>query len=265
MKEFPKAKALSLQELEQRRSPTTEGVVVRRAQVRGQEAATNPCTSSRSEPSASELLRTRDEALASTRVPKTLNRLHPGWSVERLRGLENMVLPQFDYAFDNPERLISMVAHQLQQCGPLIGRGRLSEPPQQCSLALAIFCDGITPRGRPNVNIKATLVDMGGALFLFVGNISQTAGFLSWREMSKVGYCTWVAENRPKKLNAVAAQCFVVPVRFCWGVHRVQVTVTARRPPSTVVGARWANLCGMPLGQRRRGAAHVLAGAGADS
>ena len=31
MKEFPKAKTLSLQELEQRRSPRTEGVVVRRA------------------------------------------------------------------------------------------------------------------------------------------------------------------------------------------------------------------------------------------
>ena len=54
------------------------------------------------------------------------------------------------------------------------------------------------------MNIKAALVDMGGTLFPFVGNIPQTSGFLSWREMSKVDYCTWVAENRPKELNALA-------------------------------------------------------------
>ena len=101
MEEFPKAKALSLQELEQRQSARTEGIVVRRAQVRGQEAVTNPFTSSRSEPSASELLRIRHEALASTRVLKTLNGLQPGWFVERLRGLGNMVLPQFYSAFDS--------------------------------------------------------------------------------------------------------------------------------------------------------------------
>ena len=45
MIEFPKAKALSLQELEQRRSPMTQRVVVCRAQVRGQPAVNNPCTS----------------------------------------------------------------------------------------------------------------------------------------------------------------------------------------------------------------------------
>ena len=42
---------------------------------------TNPCTSSRSEPSASELLRIQHEVLASTRVLNTLNRVQPGWSV----------------------------------------------------------------------------------------------------------------------------------------------------------------------------------------
>ena len=62
MKEFSNAKALSLQELEQRRSPRTEGVAVRKARVRGQEAMPNPCSSSHTEPSASELLRIRHEA-----------------------------------------------------------------------------------------------------------------------------------------------------------------------------------------------------------
>ena len=102
-----------------------------RAEVRGKEAVTNPCTSSCSEPSARELLRIPHEALASAWVPKTLNRLQPGWSVERSKWLENMILPRFDYAFDNHQLLVSVVAHLLQQCGPLIGRGRWSKPPQR--------------------------------------------------------------------------------------------------------------------------------------
>ena len=102
---------------------------------------------------------------------------------------------------------------------------RSSTPPGQCTLSLAIFCDGITPRGPPNVNIKAALVEPGGTLFPFVENIPETTGFLTWREMSKVDYSGWVAEHRPREWNTLAAQPFVVPVRFAGCVHRVQVTV----------------------------------------
>ena len=75
-----------------------------------------------------------------------------------------------------------------------------------CTLSLAILCDAITPRGRPNVNIKAAPVDLGGTLFPFVENIPETIGFLTWREMSKVDYSGWVAEHRPRGLNTLAAQ-----------------------------------------------------------
>ena len=43
--------------------------------------------------------------------------------------------------------------------------------------------------------------------------------------MSKVDYTGWVAEHRPRELNTLAAQPFVVPVRFAGCVHRMQVTV----------------------------------------
>ena len=72
------------------------------------------------------------------------------------------------------------------------------------------------------MNIKAALVDIGGTLFPFVGKIPQTNGFLSWREMSKVEYCTWEAKTRPEEVNSLHAQRFFVPVHFRWGVHHVQ-------------------------------------------
>ena len=59
--------------------------------------------------------------------------------------------------------------------------------------------------GRPNVNIKAALVDPRGTLFPFVENIPETNGFLTWREMSKVDYSGCVAEYRPRELNTLAA------------------------------------------------------------
>ena len=134
-------------------------------------------------------------------------------------------MPQFNYDIENHKLMVAVVAHLLKDSEPLIGRGRSSTPPGQCTLSLAIFCDGITPRGRPNVNIKAALVDLGGTLFPFVESIPETTGFLTWREMSKVDYSGWVAEHRPRELNTLAAQPFVVPVRFAGCVHRVQVTV----------------------------------------
>ena len=140
-----------------------------------------------------------NEALASKRVLRTLNRVQPGWSIERLRGLENVILPHFNYDTENHKLLVAMVAHLLKESGPLIGRGRSSTPPGHCTLSLATFCDGINPRGPPNVNIKAALVDPGGTLFPFVEHTPETTGFLTWREMSKVDYSGWVAEHRPRK------------------------------------------------------------------
>ena len=227
-KEFPAAKALSLNEIKQRRIPKTEGVTLYKCRLRGQEIQSNPSTSKLPQPSPSDLLRLRHEALASKRVLKTLNRVQPGWSIEQLRGLENIILPQFNYEIENHKLPVSVVAHLLKESGPLTGRGRSSTPPGQCTLSLAIFCDGITPRDRPNLNIKAALVDLGGTLFPFVENIPETTGFLTWREMSKVDYSGLVAEHRPRKLNTLGAQPFVVPVRFAGCVHRVQVTVAFR-------------------------------------
>ena len=148
-----------------------------------------------------------------------------GWSIERLRELEKRTLPQFNYDIENHKFLVSVVAHLLKESGPLIGRGRSSTPPGQCTLSLAIFCDRISPRGRPNVNIKVALVDLGGTLFPFVENIPETTGFSTRREMSKVDHSGWVAEHSPRELNTLAAQPFVVPVHFAECVHRVQVTV----------------------------------------
>ena len=118
-----------------------------------------------------------NEALASKRVLKTLNRVQPGWSIQRLRGLGNIILPQLNYDTENHKLLVAVVANLLKESGPLIGKGRSSTPIGHCTLSLAIFCDGITPRGRPNVNIKATLVDLGGTLFPFVENIPETTVF----------------------------------------------------------------------------------------
>ena len=215
---------MSLNEIKQRRLPKTEGVTLYKCRLRGQ-FQSNPSTSKPPQPSPIDLLRLRHEALASKRVPKTLNRVQPGWSIEQLRRLEDIILPQFNYDTKNYKLLVAVVAHLLKESGPLIGRGRSSRPPGQCTLSLAIFCDGITPRGRPNVNIKAALVDLGGTLIPFVENIPETTGFLNLREMSKVDYSGWVAEHRPRELNNLAAQPSVVPVRFAGCVHRVQVTV----------------------------------------
>ena len=55
---------------------------------------------------------------------------------------------------------------------------------------------------------------MGGTFFLFEGNIPQTTGFLTVREMSKVAYCACMVENIAKELNTLAACSYVVPVRF---------------------------------------------------
>ena len=175
--EFPAAKALSLNKIKQRRSPKTEGVTLYKCRLRVQEIQSNPSTSKPPQPSQSDLLRLRHEALASKRVLKTLNRIQPGSPIERLRGLENIMLPQFNYEIENHKVLVSVVAHLLEECGPLIGSRRSSTPPGQCTLSLAIFGDGITPRDRPNLNIKAALVDLGGTLFPFVENILETTGF----------------------------------------------------------------------------------------
>ena len=59
----------------------------------------------------------------------------------------------------------------------------------------------------------------------FVENIPETTCFLTWREMYKVDYSGWVAEHRPRELNTLGAEPFVVLVRFAGCVHRVQVTV----------------------------------------
>ena len=216
---------MSLNDIKQRRLPKTEGVTLYKCRLRGQEIQGNPSTPKPHQPSLSALLRLRHEALASKRVLKTLNRVQPGSSIERLRGLENIILPQVNYNTDNHKLLVAVDTHLLKESGPLIGRGRSSTPPGQCTLSLAIFCDTITPRGRPNVNIKAALVDLGATLFPFVENIPETTGFLTWREMSKVDDTGWVAEHRPRELNTLAAQPFVVLVRFAGCVHRVQVTV----------------------------------------
>ena len=160
-REFPAAKAMSLNEIEQRRLPKTEGVTLYKCRLRGQEIQSNPSTSEPPRPSPSDLLRLWHDALASKRVLKTLNGVQHHWSIERWRGLENIILPQFDYDTENHKLLAAVVAHLLKESGPLIGKGRSSTPPGQCTLSLAIFCDGITPRGRPNVNIKAALVDLG--------------------------------------------------------------------------------------------------------
>ena len=119
-REFPAAKAMSLNEIKQRRLPKTEGVTLYKCRLRGQEIQGNPSTSKPPQPSPSDLLRLRHEALASKRVLKTLNRLQPGWSIERLRGLENIILPQFNYDTENHKLLVAVVAHLLKESGPLI-------------------------------------------------------------------------------------------------------------------------------------------------
>ena len=156
---------MSSNEIKQRGIPKTEGFTLYKCRLRGQEIQSNHSTSKPPQPSLSDLLRLRHEALASKRVLKILNGVQLGWSIERLRGLENIILPQFNSDIENHKLLVSVVAHLLKEFGPLIGKGRSSIPPGQCTLSLAIFCHGITPRGRPNVNIKAALVDLGGTLF----------------------------------------------------------------------------------------------------
>ena len=224
-REFPEDKAMPLNEIKQRGIPKTEGVTLYKCRLRGQEIQSNHSTSIPPQTLPSDLLRLRHELLASKRVLKTLNRVQLGWSIERYQGLENIILPQFKYDTENHKLLVSVVAHLLKEFGPLIGKGRCSTPPGQCTLSLAMFCDGITPRGRPNVNMKAALVDLGGTLFPFVENIPETTGFFTWRGMSKVDYSGGVAEHRPRELNTLAAHSFVVPMRFSGRVHRVQVTV----------------------------------------
>jgi hypothetical protein len=89
------------------------------------------------------------------------------------------------------------------------------------------------------VNIKAGLVDMGGTLFPFDGDIPQTTGFLTPREMSKVEYCASTPkppvpvnnQQQPQQIMRVAE---VWRGANCVGREKVPyVGLTAPPPPAS--------------------------------
>ena len=73
---------------------------------------------------------------------------------------------------------------------------RQHPPPYELTLAIDVYGDGCTPRGRPNVNMKFALVGQYWQFFLHLpgsGNLARSTPMLTWRELPKRDFESWPA------------------------------------------------------------------------
>ena len=78
---------------------------------------------------------------------------------------------------------------------------------QPCSqpstpLSLFIFADGVSPRGRGNVNLQVAVTDCLGNLMPHMDTgVPGSTMLVTWREMSKKAFNAWRMEGRIEELN----------------------------------------------------------------
>ena len=205
---FPNLPAASEEELsyQQRALRPIKNVTIRHRRLPPLKVAT-PQPSSATAPTGANACRLRHEGLVSESVMRTQARLAPreGWDMIQVREHERIVLPKLNCHVDNSDLLLQLCTLLIQKSMHLVRRPPTMSVPSFVELALFVFADGYSPRGRPNVNIEVALVDLQGTLFPSKTQLPSCTTLLTWRELPKNEFGMWVS-GRVEEINNVQRQ-----------------------------------------------------------
>ena len=144
-----------------------------------------------------ELLEVRHGAATSASQLQKIRKVVPcmrGWTLERVRQAELLLIPQFDRSIGNTGLLHSIVQflflgnaqHVKEHCKG----GRILRA--EYTLRLFLYGDVYSPRGTPIVCQKVAIVDPQGCLLPPKGrDIPGCTQLLTWRELLKADYVAW--------------------------------------------------------------------------
>ena len=176
-----------------------------------------------------ELLEVRHGAATSASQLQKIRKVVPcmrGWTLERVRQAELLLIPQFDRSIGNTGLLHSIVQflflgnaqHVKEHCKG----GRILRA--EYTLRLFLYGDVYSPRGTPIVCQKVAIVDPQGCLLPPKGrDIPGCTQLLTWRELLKADFVAW-RDGRVEEINhCVSTPVFVkvngqtILVRFAFG------------------------------------------------
>ena len=137
-------------------------------------------------------------------------------------------IPQVDRSPGHQRLLEDLCVLLLKHSAKDMANFRKEPPPPVVHLALALWGDGYTPRGRSNVSQKICLLDMHGDCFPFeVQGLPICTPLLTWVEMPKQDFKAWVTSERALALERLRGRVkgFKQGLRFGGVVYNFQIFI----------------------------------------